>query len=470
MRCFSLVQSFFQNLYFMRALKAALLVFTISITSLSFAQTNTIPTNGNVGIGTLTPSAKLDVNGKMIVDSLVILKDSVYVQKKMEVEEDMKIKGTSVFVDDGKFKSELKVLGVARMKNDVVVDGLTKMNGDAKVFGDFKIKSLEDLGLTDDRFLMIQPNGKTVGLNKAGLLGVMYSPQSLCLADVNGNVLSSWAQVPNPNYGILYTGVGPANCQTKVGIGTNAPQARLDVRGTGYFSQNVQVGDASTGLYVGNAGSHLLGDGTSYIGFNAKRVGSTTGIWSTNGNGSANGGATIYGDIYGALRFSTIPKTGGVNQVGVKDTDVKKNTRLFIHQDGSVGVGTEAPTARLTVNAIADETVLSINKPSLSEDVFRVTGDGVVFATRVRVRTIPFPDYVFDSSYELIPLTQLENYITKNKHLPNMPTANEVEEDGMDIGEVNRVLVEKVEELTLYMIAMDKRMKQLEEENKALRK
>jgi len=151
------------------------------------------------------------------------------------------------------------------------------------------------------------------------------------------------------------------------------------------------------------------------------------------------------------------------------------NWQMFISSSpssaGFVGLGTPYPTARLSVNAVGAEKVINVAKKSDNTDVFRVMGDGVVYATRVRVMDAAnFPDYVFDTSYELMPLTQLENYITKNKHLPNMPTANEVEKEGMDLGEVNRVLVEKVEELTLYMIAMDKRMAQLEEENKELKK
>lgn len=70
----------------------------------------------------------------------------------------------------------------------------------------------------------------------------------------------------------------------------------------------------------------------------------------------------------------------------------------------------------------------------------------------------------------MLSLNELESYITTNKHLPNMPTAQQVETEGADLGEINRVLVEKVEELTLYIIALNKRMEQLETENKQLKK
>jgi len=76
---------------------------------------------------------------------------------------------------------------------------------------------------------------------------------------------------------------------------------------------------------------------------------------------------------------------------------------------------------------------------------------------------------VFHTDYELMPLTQLESYVTTKKHLPNMPTAEQVKEEGLDLGEINRLLVEKVEELTLYIIALNKRMEQLEADNTLLK-
>ena len=98
-----------------------------------------------------------------------------------------------------------------------------------------------------------------------------------------------------------------------------------------------------------------------------------------------------------------------------------------------------------------------------NEDVFRVMGDGTTYATKVIVQETPFPDYVFESTYKLMPLNELEKYIKENKHLPNMPTAKEVEKNGADIAEINRLLVEKIEELTLYILEQDKRIKKLEE-------
>jgi hypothetical protein len=73
-----------------------------------------------------------------------------------------------------------------------------------------------------------------------------------------------------------------------------------------------------------------------------------------------------------------------------------------------------------------------------------------------------WPDYVFDNSYNLMTLDELKNFIDTNKHLPNVPTAAAVKKEGMDVAETTRILLEKTEELTLYLLQLDERLKKLE--------
>ena len=98
----------------------------------------------------------------------------------------------------------------------------------------------------------------------------------------------------------------------------------------------------------------------------------------------------------------------------------------------------------------------------------RLSVEGIIRARRVLVNNT-WADYVFETNYQLMPLVDLETYITTKKHLPNVPTAQDVEKNGVDLGEINKILVEKVEELTLYIISMNKRMVQLEAEMKQLK-
>ncbi len=99
---------------------------------------------------------------------------------------------------------------------------------------------------------------------------------------------------------------------------------------------------------------------------------------------------------------------------------------------GDVGIGTAAPDAKLTVK-------------------------GTVHAEEVKVDlSVPGPDYVFEKDYPLASLDEVAKYIGQNKHLPDVPSAKEMEENGVDLGEMDMILLRKIEELTLYVIELKK--------------
>ena len=91
---------------------------------------------------------------------------------------------------------------------------------------------------------------------------------------------------------------------------------------------------------------------------------------------------------------------------------------------------------------------------------FSVLGNGHVFARRYVTTLNNIPDYVFDKDYNLMDLQTLENFIKKNGHLPNIPSAENYSKSGVDIGELNRLLLEKVEELTLYILELNRKLEQ----------
>ena len=77
-----------------------------------------------------------------------------------------------------------------------------------------------------------------------------------------------------------------------------------------------------------------------------------------------------------------------------------------------------------------------------------------------------WPDYVFKTGYELMPLHQVEKFVHTNQHLPGIPSASRVKDKGLSIGEMQHLLLQKIEELTLYIIEQDKKIKSLEEQLK----
>ena len=112
---------------------------------------------------------------------------------------------------------------------------------------------------------------------------------------------------------------------------------------------------------------------------------------------------------------------------------------LFLKDNGNVGIGTNNPQAKLAVN-------------------------GEILAKSVRVNTgsTYWPDYLFGEDYNLMRLRELEQYVNTHKHLPGIPSAQEVEEQGdIDLGTMNALLLEKVEELTRYVIDLQNQIDEL---------
>lgn len=116
------------------------------------------------------------------------------------------------------------------------------------------------------------------------------------------------------------------------------------------------------------------------------------------------------------------------------------------------------PQIRLQTNGS-----VSIGTSQFTSD-FKLAVGGKIIAEELKVQLqSQWPDYVFESDYELPSLNDVEKQIQENGHLAGVPSACEVEENGFEVGEMNRLLLEKVEELTLYIIELNKKLAQQQE-------
>jgi hypothetical protein len=115
-------------------------------------------------------------------------------------------------------------------------------------------------------------------------------------------------------------------------------------------------------------------------------------------------------------------------------------------------------------NATANYSLLEISDMN-SYKILSVNGkDGITYARGIKVQTTAFPDYVFNADYKLTSLKELESYIAANHHLPQMPTATEAETNGVNIGDMQNKLLQKIEELTLYLVQQQKEIDALKKQ------
>lgn len=153
----------------------------------------------------------------------------------------------------------------------------------------------------------------------------------------------------------------------------------------------------------------------------------------------------------GSLGSLTASTYGYFNVVGA-------DNGLYIQNTATGKFGISIRSFALTDNAIQ---VMGTTGTTRN---FAVKANGEVFARKYTTTLAAIPDYVFEPSYKLMDFAQLRQYIQLNHHLPNVPSAKEYETNGVDLGEMNRVLLEKVEELTLYILQLEERLNAVEKQ------
>ncbi|HZH85796.1 MAG TPA: hypothetical protein VFD77_00670 [Brumimicrobium sp.] len=266
--------------------------------------------DGNMGIGTLHPVEKLHVNGRVLVDSVFMANDNVFLNKSARVEKDLEVHGNLTLHQ-----------------------------------GNLRLKPLIDTSLNENGLLMIDHNGDVV--NAGSIQSIVYETQPAlrqCLADTNGNTLSSPYWLRDPQRMFLLNDICIPD--VKLGVGVK-PEAKFHIRTSSDFD------------------THPL----------------------------------------------LIEKTNG------------------------------QPPYKL----------------------LQLDNDGLLRAREIKVDLDAWPDYVFKKEYELMPLNEVKTFIKENGHLPNVPSAKEIEADGVNLGEAAKTSMEKIEELTLYLLEINEKVENQEE-------
>jgi hypothetical protein len=451
--------------------------------------------NGNVGVGTSTPQSKLEVGGGKITVS--------YLNTEHNNGNSIPMLG-STFPGLTDFGSGLNTLienagsnryglqFVTRESWQIASSPKMTVQGNGNVGigtiapqSKFEVRGTS-IRLSDDdtRYLEISQDasgtafGRTYSNGYAGARQFLLSGWSH-QPDNSGSIKRDIVQFDGYNLNLLKDNGG------NVGIGTAAPLDKLSV-----------VGNISIPL------QNSIGFGQSdRFTYDNKSIGNYSVGWYGDSENST--APTSYFSGFGGIKFFTAAQS-----------------RMTILNGGNVGIATTSPSAKLEINEtsaevsalkISDFTIVpqllnaSWNPISKLGDIgiilrnskslviaphsgsaggLRISANGNVgigtgspdktLTVKGTIHTnevlvdlnVQAPDYVFEKNYNLLPLSQLESYINQNKHLPEVPSAKEMEENGLNLKEMNLILLKKVEELTLYVLELKNENQEIKNELK----
>lgn len=322
---------------------------------------------GDVGIGTTTPTAKLDVNGIFRAQDKILVNKAGSYRIALNGENDSYVIGRNA---------------ASETKFDIRTNGNTYFNGGNVGIGIITPTALFEVNdnINND-WLSKMYNGGGAGLGllvQSGYGGSHSNNDGIILQLEDGNGNSRMKVQSNG----------------KVGIGTVSPTALLEV------NDNIN----------GNWLSKMY-------------------------NGGGDGLGLLVQSGYGGAQSNN---TGTILQL----EDGNGNLRMKVQSNGKVGIGT---------NDIPDGYQLAIAGPVIAEEIdVQLEGQ--------------WPDFVFEKEYKLPTLKEVERHILRKGHLQNIPSQEEIKEEGINLGEMDAKLLQKIEELMLYTIQQQKEIEDLKKE------
>jgi len=315
-----------------------------------------------------------------------------------------------------------------------------------------------------------------------------------------------------------------SNSGDSVGIGTATPGRALEVKGgwrtarlssaeagaylefVASYSTDWAIGTWAGSMRISSSADEFVTSTTEYLmtltyfkpfANNTKTLGTDTYRWSnlysTSGNFSgavATGDLTTTGNftVSGTTSIGTtsplgqlhVHTTGGFAKVFLTPAVTNDSSALFLGEDpnGNYAMywiyngGINQLQLKSKVNSSLYGPHISVTRQTGNVAIgggfatgYKLSVDGKIICEELRVdMSDGWPDYVFEDQYKLMPLKQLDSFIQSNGHLPNVPAAEDIQKSGLEVGEMQRKMMEKIEELSLYIIAQQKEIDELKKQ------
>ncbi|WP_051416627.1 hypothetical protein [Asinibacterium sp. OR53] len=404
--------------------------------------------NGLLTVGALTSlgnglnvNGAANFNGITNLNNAVIIKGPVTANAFTSLGAGLNVKGTANFSDS------VNVNGITNLNNAVIVKGpltanaltslgaglnvkgTTNLNDSLNINGPININTLMSLGSG------LNVNGAT-NLNGAVIAQGPLTSNALTSLTAGLNVKGT------TNFNDSVNVNGPININTVMSLGSGLNVNGPVVLKNGLTLQALPAGQTTDSLLtIGVDGTVKRKDASllfnphpsfSDLTLTGPLTGTTAQFSNGLSLGSANSGVYQW-KIAGSSPYLALSTAANANA-------------FTLQPNGNIGIGTAAPGD------------------------YQLAVEGTIGARKLKVvATSPWADYVFDPAYRLRPLQEVEQFIYTYKHLPEVPTADNVKQEGVDVGETQTVLLKKIEELTLYLIDINKKMEALSKENEIMR-
>ncbi len=350
--------------------KTILTLIAAAFASIGSAQTNTFPSSGNVGIGTISPNATFEVLGNGSAGTPAAIVNNTWSAYSNEAEDNRPFLIRRSTSNNEQLAAYVQDQGLFfNYKNDETNSSIH-----------FRLRNLDIEG-SDGSFA----SDRTVLRLHSGQYG------------------------------------SSATIDGFLGVGTSTPAVPLDVFG----EVNLTAG-AQNRIKLANSKSDTTNANSPKLSFFAQSSGSSITGPSIQ---KINTGTYGRGDLV-------------IFQHNLADYTSEQEV-MRIHYSGNVGIGTSNPTHKLSVS-------------------------GTIRSKEVIVET-GWSDFVFEDGYDLRSLNEVEDHIDEHGHLPDVPSAKIVESEGLSVGEAQKIMMQKIEELTLYMIEKDKQIEELQKEVEKLK-
>ena len=389
----------------------------ILTTSISFAQTNTFPTTGNVGIGTTSPTQALTFAASKL--------QTFYNTTDQTTNYERAVLGWNTNV----FQIALGAGGTGIARNMQLGAAGTFLNLGLISATNAAMELRRDNTSTSTLLAVTSANlQSSSGVQNA--IAVVPTFNQSGTAGYRGLWIAPFESATGS--GLKYL-IDAGTISAANGTGTYASKFNVDNNGNVGTAGGLTVTNGSAEQFsraIISLQNTQTANAPSFMILDQKEASSNTGFSSLRIR-KANSNFSAYIDY-----MEIDEATNNINFNGGQAVGETRGNVLI--PNGSVGIGTSNTyTYKLAVN-------------------------GSAIATSMTVKLLSdWPDYVFNKNYQLSSLDAVKTYIDQNHHLPDMPSAGEVEKNGLNLGEINKQLTKKVEELTLYLIELKKEVEQL---------